>query len=148
MCEMSMCLIHSPPKLFEGCFDIVMLSDVATGGEITGNYSYDSIISIAMLLRVYMPFRLFHFCCGNLSSGSWVVAMFNKVNTGPWVTFRRSLEDRPSSLIGMLMMMSVLMYLRLHTSGRGAPSTSTRWLQHLRECNVVCNSDNDHSGLR
>jgi hypothetical protein len=108
MCEVSMCLIHSPPKLFEGCFDIVMLSDVTTGGEIMGNYSYDSIISIVMLLRVYMLFRLFHFCCGNLSSDSRMVAMFNKVDIGPWFTFRRCLEDRPFSFIGMLMMMSVL----------------------------------------
>jgi len=100
MMELFTCAIH-PLPFVGGTFAIDMKSSLE-GTEITAEYTYDSILNIMSLLRLYLLFRAGHFTFGfSTQTDARMLAMFNSVSIGPWFTFRNAIQRYPFIFVSL-----------------------------------------------
>jgi hypothetical protein len=100
--EMSVCAVH-PLPFVDRTFSIEFKSSL-DGGEVDAIYSYDSMLNIMSLARLYLLFRAGHYFVGfSTQTDAQMLAVLNDVSIGPWFTFRNALHKFPFLSIGFLL---------------------------------------------
>ena len=85
LCEMIVLSIHSPPFM-DKCFELSM-------GHLTASYAwtYDAVLSIGPLLRVYLAYGLFHYIWGySKQRDARLLAALNHTDLTPWCASLRT----------------------------------------------------------
>jgi hypothetical protein len=100
--EMALCSVHPIPFLDKE-FSIQFKSSL-DGDEVDATYTYDSILNIMSLLRLYLLFRAGHYFVGfSTQTDAQMLAVLNDISIGPWFTFRNALHKFPFASISFLL---------------------------------------------
>jgi hypothetical protein len=92
--ELFICAIHPLP--FVGGTFVLDMKSSTEGTEIIAEYTWDSILNIMSLTRLYLLFRAGHFLVGfSTQTDARMLAMFNSVDIGPWFTFKNAITQYP-----------------------------------------------------
>ena len=101
--EAVVCLVHSPPFLSDGTYELVMPTGSSGEDEVLRMlYNYDAIITVVVMGRCYLLFRLFHCLVGKHGADMKFLAAFYSVDNDPWFTFRLALNHHTFGFVSLL----------------------------------------------
>jgi hypothetical protein len=98
--EMFLLTIHPLPVVTDGTFEVTSIFDES--GEFH-QYSWDGVLGIAVVLRVYLFFRGLHYYLGiQHDLDARTLATMNSVALGPMFTFKDAVKRQPFAVLLVL----------------------------------------------